>query len=242
MKVEITHDYKKFRFIKGNRPVVKNKIKKLVDSYKSGLNLFPFCPILVNKDHYVIDGQHRLTACKELSIPIHFTIVPNFDLKQIARINEASNKWSMKDFFNCYIETGKQDYKALFFFKDKHSLNTSLAAQLLMNGTPEDGGGKIGDIFRNGEFKVVKLKEAEALMSKVNEYEDVCEDSIRTSRTFIRAVYLLLKSESYNHSEIIAKLKKNNSEIQKRGGYKDYIYHIEELFNKNNSRRYIIYK
>lgn len=73
MKVEVTHDYKKFRFIRGNRIIVKSKVKKLIDSYNAGLNLFPFCPILINKDFYIIDGQHRLTACKELGTPIHFT-------------------------------------------------------------------------------------------------------------------------------------------------------------------------
>lgn len=242
MKVEITHDYKKFRFIKGNRSIVKNKITKLKNSYNSGLNLFPYCPILINKEGYVIDGQHRLITCKELGLPVHFTVVPDFDLKQIAKINEVSTKWSMKDFFNCFIETGKPDYKTLMFFKGKYELNTSLAAQLLMFGTPAEGGGEVGEKFRNGEFKILKQKEAEALMLKVNDYEDVCQDAVRKSRSFIKAIFLLLKCDLYKHSEIIAKLKKNNSEIQKKGSSKDYIYHIEELYNKNNSKRYIIYK
>ncbi|MHB1108577.1 MAG: hypothetical protein ACYCZ2_19645, partial [Lutibacter sp.] len=120
-EIKTTSDYKLFRHLKGNRQIVKNKITNLQKSYENGLNLFPFCPILVNKDKYVIDGQHRLETCKLLKIPVYYMVIDNFTLLQIAQLNAISTKWKMSDYFNCFIENGNSDYRILEMFKDKYS-------------------------------------------------------------------------------------------------------------------------
>ena len=238
-EIKVTENYNQFRFIKGNRPIVKIKIKNLITSYDKGLNLFPYCPILVNEQNYVIDGQHRLETCKKLEIPVYYCVVPNFSLHQIAEINCTVTKWAMKDYLNCYIETGSPDYKTLSFFRDKYDLSVNVAIALLGNGTVRDGGGTGVEKFKSGQFKVVHGEKAERVMKHVMDYIDFFPKV--NDRTFIIAIQMLLASKSYNHKEVVDKLRQYKSKIEPQKTYKDYIQHIEVLFNHRNSKRKIIY-
>jgi len=82
-----TNEYSLFKKVKGNRKITERKVTSIIKSYEKGINLFPYCPVLVNKEMYIIDGQHRFEACKRLKLLIYYVIVPNFSLRQIAEIN-----------------------------------------------------------------------------------------------------------------------------------------------------------
>jgi hypothetical protein len=71
MKVEISTNYEKFKFIDFNRSLNEGNVKKLIalnsldDNYK-------YFPIVVSRDLEIIDGQHRFEACKRTEKPIHY--------------------------------------------------------------------------------------------------------------------------------------------------------------------------
>lgn len=241
MKTEIESNYKKFKLIKGNRPIVKGKVKNIVDSYRGGLDLFPYCPILINREDYVIDGQHRLEACKELKKPVHYCVVGNITLQQIAIMNAVGSKWKQSDYFNCYIENGNKDYLALQFFMDKYSLGLSTAMQLLSTGAANSKGGGNTEDFKMGLFKNRYQEKAEKLLKLVFDYQDVCPDDVLRSSAFIRAIIELTNNESYPHDEVVTKLKATKAMLDKQDTYKDYILQIEMKFNFKNSTRKVIY-
>lgn len=241
MKVIKETIYSKFKFIVGNRPIVASKVNKLIETVTGGLNLFEYCPILVNEDMYVIDGQHRLEACRKMKLPVYYCVVHKITLNQIAKLNSSQNKWSMNDFFNCFIQTGIKDYKLLKTFRDKYDITTGNAAQLMMYGTVNDGGGSVSEYFRDGLFKVQKSETAEKIMKAVYDYQNIADLKILKNRNFIRAIQELLLSKDYNHEEVVNKLNLRKSVISKKSNFKEYAYHIEELFNRGNTNRRIIY-
>lgn len=242
MTIKSETNYRAFKFIKGNRPIVESKVKKLIEAVEGGLNLFQYCPVLVNKEMYVIDGQHRLEACKRLKLPVYYCMVKDITLAQIAKLNSAQNKWKIDDFFNCFIETGNKEYKTLHLFAEKWSLSTNVAAQLMMNGSVnEGGGGFISDTFREGLFVAKHPEQAHKIIKAVYDYQNVIDNKLLTTRAFIGAIQSLLKSPDYDHKAVVEKLTSKNLQISKKATYKEYIYHIEELFNKGNSIRKIIY-
>ncbi len=241
-KIEMTNSAKMFRFVKGNRQIVASKIKNLIKSYESGLNLFPYCPILVNNDNFVIDGQHRLETCKKLKLPIYYIVVPNMSILDIAKINAMTTKWSINDFFNCFVEGENKDYQTLQFFKDKYSLTVNVAVQLLMSGSLAEGGGHFADRFRSGEFVVKHKQKAENIMTAVMQYEDCAEEAVIRDRSFIRSIQMLLASDLYKHDEVVQKLKDRKIKLSKKSNHKEYIFHIEELFNRGNSKRQFIFQ
>lgn len=227
--------------MKGNRPIVPSKVKKLVQTVKAGLNLFEYCPVLVNTDMFVIDGQHRLQACKEMGLPVYYTVVPNVTLLQIASINSAQTRWKTDDFFNCFIETGNKDYGVLQLFKDKYNLSTNVAVQLLMNGGINEGGSG-SESFKEGKFRVIHQDKAEKLMRAVTHYQDVVPEHFLKNRSFIKAIQVLLTSPDYPHSSVVEKLKARGAMLIQKANYKEFIYHIEEMYNRGNKHHQIIYK
>jgi hypothetical protein len=241
MKILTETNYKAFKFLKGNRPIIPAKIKRLIDALQSGLNLFPYAPIMVNDDMYVIDGQHRLKACEKMKLPVYYVVVPKISLVQIAQLNATATRWKTSDFFNCFIETGNKDYKTLQMFQDKYDLSINIAVQLLMNGSLNEGGTG-SETFKEGKFAVRHLEKAEKIMKHVMDYEPICEEKALKHRSFIRAVQLLMASPEYNHKEVVEKLKQKKLLILTKGNHREYIYHIEELYNKGASIRKIIYK
>lgn len=61
-RIYYTSDYAMFHFLKGNRDLNEPKINKIVKSVTAGLNFFKYCPIMVNENYFIIDGQHRFYA------------------------------------------------------------------------------------------------------------------------------------------------------------------------------------
>jgi hypothetical protein len=240
-KILNTTNYRQFKFLKGNRVIVKSKINKLKKSYESGLNLFEYCPVLVNQDNYIIDGQHRFETCKELKLPVYYMVVKNITLLQIAQLNSAANKWSIGDFFNCFIESGNKDYKTLQFFKEKYNIGLGSAVALLMYGSVVDGGSG-AEQFKSGNFSVKHQEKAEKIMKAVFDYQDIVADGVLNNKHFIRAIQILLQSNLYSHKTVVEKIKAVKLKVENKKSYKDFIYQIEALYNTKNSKRQIIYQ
>jgi hypothetical protein len=238
-KIHFTSDYGTFRFLKGNRDLNEPKIDRIIKSVNSGLNFFKYCPIMVNEDYFIIDGQHRFLACKKLKLPVFFVIVPNFSLRQIAEINNNTSKWKSKDFMNCYIDADvhREDYRTLERITEKYKINLSTCINMLMFGRV--GGGGMSEPFRNGEFKVNYEELTVNLFDLAHEYEKYGAEW--RSRAFLQAIEKLMSSDKYDHSLVLKKLEKNSLTFEHQTSCKEYLHHIEELYNYKNSIRQILY-
>ena len=107
-----TTNYDMFTFIKGNRPIEEDRVKRIQKQIKQfGLKN----PILVTSDKAVLDGQHRFLACKNLSIPvkyilddIHSTAEGILDL--IRAINKDQKNWTAVNVGNSYAQHDDLSY------------------------------------------------------------------------------------------------------------------------------------
>lgn len=233
-----TKEYGLFHFLKGNRDLNQGKINKLMKSVQGGLDLFRYCPIMVNEKYYVIDGQHRFYVCKKLGLNIYYVVVPDMSLRQIAEMNSNASRWKDRDFLNCYIDTGIEDYKILADFIEKYHVNIGSAIRLLENGSASTGGTS-KDEFKNGMFRATEIDAATRIMEHSKELSEFT--AFWNKRSFIKAVRVLLENGKYNHTDFIEKLRKYNLVIERRSEYKDYLVLMEELFNHRNQKRITIY-
>ena len=112
-KILETTNYGMFSFIKGNRPIKKDRVKRLQKDIEAFAQKNP---ILVTIDKGVLDGQYRLTACKNLSIPvkyilddIHSTAEGILDL--IRAINKDQKNWTAVNVGNSYAQHDDLSYR-----------------------------------------------------------------------------------------------------------------------------------
>lgn len=238
-KINYTSDYGLFYFLRGNRDLNESKVNKIIKSVQEGLNFFKYCSILVNEGMFIIDGQHRFVVCKKLKLPIYYVVVPNFSLRQIAEINNNQSKWKTRDFMNCYIDAdvNREDYKTLETFTAEYGINVSLGINLLMYGKVGAGGNS--DAFRDGQFKVHFLDTAKTIIKKAMEYDPFF--NYWQHRSFLQAIEKLSESEKYDHVSVLNKFIKHGLKIERQGSCKEYLTHIEELYNYKNSIRQILY-
>ena len=129
-----TTDYEVFKELLGNRDIDESHVKKLIKSMREE---YLEIPIQVNQRMEVIDGQHRLAACKELGLPIYYTVSKGAGLEETQRQNALSKKWTMIDVLESFCKRDFDDYiKVRHFMKD---FNFTLQQTLVLLNLNTDG-------------------------------------------------------------------------------------------------------
>lgn len=144
-----TTDYSFFKKYDKNRNINKSNIERLCFSIKRK-NFLMFNPIIVSVDGHVIDGQHRLEACKKLQEPVYFIVYNSEDYREIIQsLNSAQEKWKVDD----YIEFHEEE-KDVQFIKKIHEL-TGVSSHILLktffsNASGEKRINSVGESFSIG--------------------------------------------------------------------------------------------
>lgn len=227
LKIYFTSDYSKFRMIGGNRPLISSKINKIKTDINEGFDMLRYCPIIVieRKDgtYDIIDGQHRFYISRHMKRPVFYVIMEkDIELHRVARMNSNTDKWSKKDYINCYSHEGNNEYAALAEFIAKWNIPVSTAVMLLSRGYDmEDSGGR-KEKFEEGKFTVNFLEEAETIMKEVVKLDQF---KYYKQRAFIIAVAQIVREGL----QVEASLAKR---LSKRESAQDYIIQMKHYLKR----------
>lgn len=238
-----TTEYSRFKNVNGNRPLNKQKIKKIIKEIESGNDILDHVPVLVGvKDEklLVYDGQHRIEIARQLKRPVHYIIRPEMSLHDVAKVNSNVEKWKSADFINCYITAGNQNYRKIESFMSTYGMPLSLTLVLLANGVIKSDSGKetLIESFQRGEFEVKKWKQAVEVAETCKKFETFHEWN---SRAFGVAICRLLESDMCDFEELVDKFSKDPKALEKQHTYKQYLVNLEQIYNKGNHKRRAIY-
>jgi hypothetical protein len=91
--------------------------------------------------------------------------------------------------------------------------------------------------FREGAFKVNFLTESCKLIKLACRFNVYCET--HKTRSFIEALEIILENKDHEQiiDEMLQKLGKHGLTIEKRSTPKEYLTHLEDLYNYRNSKR-----
>lgn len=222
-----TDNYDQFKFFESNRRVKKRVVKKLTESFRTTKGMLSSKPILVNKNLYVLDGQHRLEACREMGIPVHYTVV-NDDVKEIPIYNTYQEKWDMTDFVEHYASKGNKNYKKLLEIKEKTGV--SIPGIFEMVTSVRGGYGK--EHIKKGTFTFDM--DVEQAVKEVNEVMELCfvvlgKRIVKTK--IIRAVRFLERIRAFEVSKLIEKIKKFQGKLYSCTSSEEYIDMFIKLYN-----------
>lgn len=238
-----TKDYSRFEFIEGNRGLNHNKIKNIIAEIEAGNDVLKYNPILVEKNGNklrVPDGQHRFFISKKLGRYVYYIIMDEKKtMAEIARVNSNVEKWSQKDFINCYITQGNKHYKKLKEFIDLYKINVGTSLRLLTFGQPgtEGSNTELTKQFENGMFEVKTWDQAAAIADNVKKFQSF---PFHTDRGFVIAIYKIIKADLITIDTLLDAYNKNPDKLEKQASYKQYLYNLEQLVNVGKQKRIVI--
>lgn len=225
----------------GNRVLNETKIKKIINDIDSGLNMLSYCPIVVNEQMMIIDGQHRFQVCKILKHPVYFIIAKNVSLYDIARINSRTERWKPVDYMRCYAEIGNKHYQKLVkFIETFEGMPVSSGVFLLCVGLSSDKSSRMLKQFERGEFEIASYADAErialiAATFQTNEFKS------HFSVNFLKAIRTILKADLCDIDLLFKQYAKAPHLLHASGNPKSYLTDLELIYNYNAQKRKPIY-
>lgn len=221
-KVASTKNYDKFKPLDGNRVVNELHLKRLIASMKETPL---FSPIIVNEYFQVIDGQHRLEACKILSFPVYYIVVDGYGLREVQVLNANNKTWSLVDYLDGYADMGFQDYITARDFMQRNQLPIVIVLAIL----GKSGNGKTLQDIRNGNFKVRNLAKANRVVNVINEVGAYYPGSKR--RNFCLALIKVIDNPKFDVKEFLRKSKANPAMFYDAANVDQYVEMVEDIYN-----------
>lgn len=118
MRISKSSNYSRFKFYRENRSVSSANVKAIAESIKEyGL----ICPIVVDKDFYIVDGQNRFEALKRLRYPVTFVLNTNADKYSVIQAN-VQKSWALTDYISFYAQDGNHNYSDLINYFGEYKL------------------------------------------------------------------------------------------------------------------------
>lgn len=221
-------DYDKFKLLKYNRRVDVNHVamlkKKILVSNELHTN-----PIHVTKNFEVINGQHRLTAARELGVPVYYEVVDPFDPSSILHSNYAK-AWSAEDYIHYYAEMGSDEHKKVIELCDKYGLPVSACLILLGH----HGRSKQMEGFNIKEDRLFLFHKTmqfrNQLINEAPEHDHDFRSTVRNVK-FLEIILKMIDSTKFDLARLHRMLIKHHFKVRGRARKCDYVVLILEIYN-----------
>lgn len=239
IQVFFTKEYSRFSMITGNRQLNEGKIKKIMADIENGCDLLRYCPVLVyeqNNKLSIIDGQHRFKVAQMLRSPIWYIIASELSLYEIAKMNSNTEKWKDRDYINCYVELGNENYKILRRFLNTYPVPVTVATALLESGKIKSGG-SIKQNFEQGKFQVKHEENAIEFLELIN----TILFKEKYNRNFLQAIETIQSAGKIKICDFIERINNFCEDVKYQPDVKSYLLHLEQVYNKGKQSRITIY-
>lgn len=224
--VQQTMNYDQFRFIESNREQNRGHIEAIKKAFEEMGNLTAVQPILVNERYEIIDGQHRFHACRELGLPIYFTMQRGLGVKDARNMNILHRTWRLNDFARSYAEGGDQNYQKFVQLAEDYPGFSYSVLMVYALGEQVPG---IFSAFRRGEFIFRDVPAARAKLDKLAEAVNAVNIK---DQDFALAYLKIMKVQGFDQRRMIRKLGQVGEQIIRRyGSAVEYQRAFEEVYN-----------
>ena len=207
-KIKVEHNLNKFGRFQNNREISKGHVAILAESIKKNGQLMP---IVVDSKLRVVDGQHRLEACRQLIKAVWYTYSKNLKQKDIAMVNNTQKSWKLLDYLNFFSDNTHDncsEYKKVGRFIKEYKLPFNISIMLL-SGCIHTTGNNVSSPtakFKKGTFKIVNLANAERLAEQLVKLKADIPNLVKVNK-FCMAFVRIQKLDNFNlkvaHEQIV---------------------------------------
>lgn len=229
--IQSTFKYDQFNLLANNRAVDENHVRRLKKAFAENPQTAAAQPILVNQRFEVIDGQHRLEACKELSLPVYFIVVPNVTIEDTRKLNVNQKSWIVRDFVRSYADSGDKSYQRYDELVDTYSFAHAVlleACGLRHNKTVTSP----LKLLKSGELKLTKadFEKSQKKLDKLSELVDIV--NLLGLKVYSIAILRIMDSGEYKHSRMKSKLSMYGHDLQQTESLRDAGRNLEDVYNR----------
>ena len=222
-----TQEYAKFKNLKGNRKVDPKHVNRLINSMENNGNLTQVFPVIVNDQFEIIDGQHRLEACKQLGFPVFYEVKEGLTINTVISLNTNSKNWTPMDYCQSFAQQGLDPYiRFLNITRYFPQIPFSVVLYVLTNGNNTS----VFTLFKQGEL-VLSAEDQKRGFDMLKHVQECCEAIGRFDTFFSKSIILLIKSPAYDHKRMITKLQNYGDTIPRYHSQPEYQRAIEEVYN-----------
>lgn len=101
IEIKCSSEYDKFIFLPFNREIDQRHVEKLKEAIQRK-NLLSISPCIISGANEIIDGQHRIEACRQLKIPFYYIVDKDLTHDDIIGLNNLKKGWTVMDFVNFF--------------------------------------------------------------------------------------------------------------------------------------------
>jgi hypothetical protein len=224
--IHSTTEYARLTLNPLNRPLDPEHLERLYDAI-SKRNLLREYPILVDKAGVILDGQHRYTVAKELSVPIYYIVATDATIEDVPEANGNTKHWTARDWLYAWIQRGNQEYVRLRDFWEANNWMTLTMARDLCHYGDRQG---LTRDYVKGRYTCNDLEFANAVARSCLDFKRYYPDFYRES-TFVSAVAMLHEHEGYSHKVMMDRLQYQSARLTKQSSIDDYLAVIEPIYN-----------
>lgn len=220
--IKKTMDYGMFRTMETNRPLIPGYVKALAQSIKE-CDMTPNNPIIVDEENYIIDGQHRLEACKMLGLPVYYVTISGIDRNEaMVCLNKQQKAWKQEEFLTFYAVAKQGCYKDLYEFWKRTKMKLCNVMVIYPNKQIN------AQILKSGKMNIDKNPNADKIIDFLNN-EVVRSMKFTKNRPFVLAVKKAF--EKYNDRQM-RKLLDKVIYLKRAANFELYMIAFDNLITK----------
>ncbi len=156
-QIHYTRDYEIFKFFPQNRKIYQKHVRSFILDETFSKN-FSSCPIVVNSEMRILDGQHRFEAAKQLDIGIYYLTCHSGNLEDMVRRNVTQKSWKMVDYVEFYQKSNNHEYDKFDQIRLQTGMSFSHGMQILAL-FHEMRGSDYAKKFKTGHIELYKYLE-----------------------------------------------------------------------------------
>ena len=250
ISVRSTTDYGQFKYVSGNRILNEANINAIATQIRQHGQQQP---IIINERYEIIDGQHRLEACKKLKIAVEYIKRKGATIEDVISTNIVGKKWSLEDYIHRFATEGNQNYIDLLEFvqvaKSKgFSTSTAIFIAKGNNGCESyymwddqivrPHGSKIlpgaKRLYRVGSAEVLgffKMPNKDEANKRLNQIMAFSDFSFYNKVSFVKAINQCVRIKEMDFNRLLQSARKNPRRFTNEATTENFIQMFEEIYN-----------
>lgn len=226
VQTQVTSNYDEFVILGDNREIVDGHVKSIRKAFEEKGNITAKQPLLVNERMEIIDGQHRFNACKELGLPVYFTVHEGLTIADARSMNILHRSWKADDFALSYANGGNRQYQKYLELKEDYGFGHSIMMAYIV-GENRKG---MYNWFRDGELTIEDEAAARVRLDKLTEAGEVLGGI--ANQYFAMAYLQVMRVRGFDQNRMIRKFRTcGDNYMRKFGSAVDYMRAMEEVYN-----------